>query len=34
VFVRRASRHVEADAARHTEADSPGHLPAPELLHD
>src|SRR5437588_557764 len=34
VFVRRASRHVEADAARHTDADSPGHLPAPEPLHD
>jgi len=34
VFVRRASRHVEADSARHPEADSPGHLPAPELLHD
>ena len=34
VFVRRASRHVEADAARHTEADSPGYLPAPEPLHD
>src|SRR5437016_5353967 len=32
VFVRRASRHVEADAAGHTEADSPGHFPAPELL--
>ena len=29
VFVRRASRHVEADAARHTEADSPGHLLSP-----
>src|SRR5438128_2234404 len=30
VFVRRASRHAEADSARHTGADSPGHLPAPE----
>jgi len=29
VFVRRAARHVEADAARHTEADSPGHLLSP-----
>ena len=34
VFVRRASRHGEADPARHTAADSPGHLPAPEPLHD